>query len=140
MIAHYVRDGAGQSPAFGLYTEDVPLFPEPDEGEPAEIIYTSGTTGRLKGAMLSHQNLYSNARVFGEELKISPDERTLIVAPMFHIAAQTCCLNATLVMGGTCYLLERWTTAEATLETINRHKITFFLRPPYYVCLHAGIT
>ena len=35
---------------------------EVDAGETAIILYTSGTTGQPKGAMLTHGNIYSNAR------------------------------------------------------------------------------
>lgn len=101
----------------------------PEDGL-AEIIYTSGTTGMAKGAMLTHHNLYSNALTFAQYMGCTADEKVLIVAPIFHSAAQTCCLNSGIVSGATCYLLERWTTASDTLQALQDWQITFFFGPP----------
>lgn len=96
----------------------------------AEIIYTSGTTGYAKGAMLTHSNLYSNAQTYSEILKCTQDERVLIVAPIFHSAAQTCCLTMCFVCGGTSFLMERWTNASDVLKAMQDWGITFFFGPP----------
>ena len=51
----------------------------------AVIIYTSGTTGRSKGAMVTHRNLLSNARVLVDYWGFSDRDVLLHALPVFHI-------------------------------------------------------
>ena len=51
----------------------------------AVIIYTSGTTGRSKGAMVTHRNLLSNARVLVDCWGFSDRDVLLHALPVFHI-------------------------------------------------------
>lgn len=108
--------------------EEITVYLE--DSQLAEIIYTSGTTGFAKGAMLTHSNLYTNAKTYSEIMGCTADERILIVAPAFHSAAQTCCMTNGFVCGGTSYLLERWTNATDTLKAMEEWGITFFFGPP----------
>ncbi len=56
---------------------------EPDDL--AVIIYTSGTTGRSKGAMVTHRNLLSNARVLLDYWGFNDRDVLLHALPVFHI-------------------------------------------------------
>jgi malonyl-CoA/methylmalonyl-CoA synthetase len=66
---------------------------QPDTHEPAQraasdlaaILYTSGTTGRSKGAMLTHGNLLSNARVLKEFWGWRPGDVLIHALPIFHV-------------------------------------------------------
>jgi malonyl-CoA/methylmalonyl-CoA synthetase len=51
----------------------------------AAIIYTSGTTGRSKGAMVTHGNLVSNARVLVDYWGFGRDDVLLHALPIFHV-------------------------------------------------------
>jgi malonyl-CoA/methylmalonyl-CoA synthetase len=51
----------------------------------ASIIYTSGTTGRSKGAMLSHGNLLSNARVLKDYWGWQRGDVLIHALPIFHV-------------------------------------------------------
>ena len=54
-----------------------------------EVLFTSGTTGEPKGAMLTHNNLASNARELPKVFPIGPKERMLSVLPLSHIFEQS---------------------------------------------------
>ena len=51
----------------------------------AAILYTSGTTGRSKGAMLSHGNLSSNAKVLKKYWAWQKGDVLLHALPIFHV-------------------------------------------------------
>jgi malonyl-CoA/methylmalonyl-CoA synthetase len=50
----------------------------------AAILYTSGTTGRSKGAMLTHDNLLSNAIVLRQEWRFTAADVLLHMLPLYH--------------------------------------------------------
>ena len=82
------------------------------EDDVAVILYTSGTTGQPKGAMLTHRNIYSNARDIGDYLHMSSADRVVATLPVFHVFALTVVVNAPLMKGATILLAPRFSPAE----------------------------
>lgn len=105
----------------GQYTP-VPIDAERDI---ALFQYTGGTTGTPKGAMLSHQNLSANARQVNaiDPRNASEEDRILGVLPFFHVFANTCVLNRTVLNGGEIVMLPRFEAA-AALKAITRTRVT----------------
>ncbi len=90
----------------------------------ALLQYTGGTTGTPKGAMLTHQNLTANAR---QAQAIDPhaneEDRIIAVLPFFHVFANTCTLNRTVINGGEMVMLPRFDAAQV-LAAVQRVKAT----------------
>ena len=112
---------AGQSP--------VSEMAQTAPNDTAVIIYTSGTTGRPKGAELTHSNLMLNAILAADLGKLSSEDRTLIVLPLFHIFAMTCLMNAGVYRGASSVLLPRF-DAETVFGLMQKHSITLFAGVP----------
>ncbi|WP_239024907.1 AMP-binding protein [Sphingomonas corticis] len=90
----------------------------------ALIQYTGGTTGTPKGAVLTHANVAANARqVAGLDPHFDLPDRILGVLPLFHVFANTCVMNRTIVTGGEIVLLPRFDAGQA-LAAIARTKAT----------------
>ncbi len=97
---------------------------DPDR-DVALIQYTGGTTGTPKGAVLTHRNLAANAeQVAGlDPQRGRTADRILGVLPFFHVFANTCVLNRTVVTGGEIVMLPRFDAGQV-LAALDRTKAT----------------
>ncbi|MDP3906229.1 long-chain fatty acid--CoA ligase [Novosphingobium sp.] len=106
----------------------VDAAPAPVQLDPLEDLallqYTGGTTGTPKGAMLTHQNISANTRQV-EAIDPRRGDRDVImgVLPLFHVFANICVLNRTVVNGGCIAMLPRFDAGQA-LKTLQRVKAT----------------
>ncbi len=110
----------------------------------AAIIYTSGTTGRSKGAMLSHGNLLSNARVLQKKWgwrSVEQGGDVLIHAlPIFHVHGLFVAIHGALLNGSKMIWLAKF-DPQAVLRHFA-HATVFMGVPTLYVRLlgESGLT
>jgi malonyl-CoA/methylmalonyl-CoA synthetase len=74
----------------------------------AAILYTSGTTGRSKGAMLSHDNLASNALTLVDYWRFTRDDVLIHALPVFHTHGLFVATNTLLLAGGAMLFLQKF--------------------------------
>ena len=94
------QTSAGSLPDAGLWTEKEFRNVPRSKSDLAAILYTSGTTGRSKGAMLSHENLLSNAQTLAKVWQFSDTDTLLHALPIFHTHGLFVACNVLLVAGG----------------------------------------
>jgi malonyl-CoA/methylmalonyl-CoA synthetase len=74
----------------------------------AALLYTSGTTGRSKGAMLTQENLLSNAVTLTDYWRFTAEDVLLHALPIFHTHGLFVATNITLLAGGSMIFLPRF--------------------------------
>jgi malonyl-CoA/methylmalonyl-CoA synthetase len=106
----------------------------------AAILYTSGTTGRSKGAMLSHGNLLSNARMLKDYWDWRPGDVLIHALPIFHVHGLFVASHGALLNGSTMLWLAKF-EPKAVIERMPRASV-FMGVPTLYVRLlqEAGLT
>ncbi len=110
------------------------------EDDLAAILYTSGTTGRSKGAMLSHDNLASNALTLVDYWRFTADDVLIHALPIYHTHGLFVATNTLLLAGGSMLFLPRLDT-DAILGLMPRATSMMGV-PTFYTRLlqHEGLT
>ena len=91
--------------------QDVALPAAAGADDTCIFIYTSGSTGFPKGAMHSQSNFVVSGESNIARLWLQPDERVLIVLPMFHVNALFYSLAGGLAAGCTLILAEKFSAS-----------------------------
>jgi len=120
----------GTTPLETLYSGQAPLVAAqaiPDDV--AVIFYTSGTTGHPKGAMLTHENLYSNALATAETYEYAANDVIVFGMPMFHSSGQTNVMNAAFSRGAAIVMIPRF-TPDAVFEAFKMFPVSVFIGVP----------
>ncbi len=74
----------------------------------AGLLYTSGTTGRSKGAMITHDNLSSNALALHKIWHFEPGDVLLHALPIFHVHGLYVALNTAFLNGSEIIWLQKY--------------------------------
>ncbi|WP_163268901.1 malonate--CoA ligase [Chelativorans alearense] len=134
-------DGKGGGTLLHLAQEMEPDFKNAARGpdDLAAILYTSGTTGRSKGAMLTHDNLLSNALTLREYWRFTTADRLIHALPIFHTHGLFVASNVILLSGASMYFLPKF-DADEVLRLMPKATALMGV-PTFYVRLvqHEGL-
>jgi carnitine-CoA ligase len=89
----------------------------------AAVLYTSGTTSRPKGVLVTHANYLHAGTVVAKHLQVSPDDRWLVVLPLFHANAQYYSSMSALIAGASIAVMARF-SASRWAQQAARHSAT----------------
>lgn len=95
----------------------------------AEIIFTSGSTGKPKGVMISHKNIISNTKSILQYLKLTSDDRMLVVLPFYYCYGLSL-LHTHLRIGGSIVLNNSFIFLGTVINNLLKYECTGFAGVP----------
>ena len=110
--------GKGNKPVETAQPDDIAL-----------VLHTSGTTGRPKAVPLTHRNLTTTMNNIQATYELSPEDRTMLVMPLFHVHGLLAGFLAPLLSGGSVVVPPRFSASEFWEDFIT-HKANWYTAVP----------
>ena len=97
--------------------------------DPALVLFTGGTTGTPKGVLLSNGNLNALADQVLSQIQPRSGDSVLCILPFFHGFGLGVCLHPTLLGGGRCILVPRF-SKEEFINAVARKRPNYIVGVP----------
>jgi crotonobetaine/carnitine-CoA ligase len=117
------REGFTPLEDFLAGAPDTPPEHTPEPLDEVSMMYTSGTTAKPKGVLITNANYIYVGETVGKGERLGPDDRQLVVLPLFHVNAQYYSTMTALVAGASLALMERF-SASRYFDQAIRHNAT----------------
>ncbi|KAH7043874.1 hypothetical protein B0J12DRAFT_672190 [Macrophomina phaseolina] len=95
----------------------------------ALVLHTSGTTGRPKAVPLTHRNLTRTMKNIQATYQLSPQDRTMLVMPLFHVHGLLAGFLAPLHSAGSVIVPPKFSAHEFWRD-FNEHKANWYTAVP----------
>ena len=102
------------------------------------LIYTSGTTGRPKGVMLDHANLNAMCRSVIDGFRLTRDDHSLLILPLFHVNGIVVGTLSPLLAGGRATVAGRF-KPKTFFDRIEQSRATYFSAVPTIYTMLCGL-
>ena len=117
------------------------VAPEPVEHSDdslALLIYTSGTTGRPKGVMLDHASLNAMCRMAIDAFKMTSEDHSLLILPLFHANGIVVGTLSPLLAGGRTTVAGRF-SPKTFFDRLEQSGATYFSAVPAMYTMLADL-
>jgi acyl-CoA synthetase (AMP-forming)/AMP-acid ligase II len=104
----------------------------------ALLIYTSGTTGRPKGVMLDHANLNAMCGSVIEGFRMTRDDHSLLILPLFHVNGIVVGTLSPLLAGGRATVAGRF-HPKTFFAALEKSRATYFSAVPTIYTMLCGL-
>src|SRR5260370_14045050 len=101
----------------------------PNSEDIALILHRSGTASRPKSVHVSHANLMHSARNVADTYKLTPEDVSLCVMPLFHVHGLVASTLATFFTGGTVVVPPKFNPL-SFWSTVREHRSTWYSAVP----------
>ena len=108
-----------------------------DPDAPCVVIFTSGSTGRPKGVILSSYNLLNAAAVQARNMQMAPEDRELLLVPLYHILGLAVCLLPCAISGTTLFIPDNIHT-DTLIRLMRQEKFTLVHAVPTMIMAMMG--
>jgi fatty-acyl-CoA synthase len=128
-LEHVVRLGTGEWDAVLANSRDLPQHPVLPT-DPTNLQYTSGTTGSPKGVLLTHFGMVNNARITGDNMLVTEEDRICIGFPLYHAGGCLCSALNCVTHGAAMIFPSPTFDPRANLEAVHEERATMICGVP----------